>query len=175
VLREKTTIRQDGSILQARSMVTVSLDNEWSIPKVHPDVVRPPEPIYESYSAADHGGEDNYDDDEGGRDLRASVSPTKFMYGHEKLKSVAKDDPLRQWTEDHRETYLVEMLRQEGRSDYTEATTCSRCLRGTADHRCITCMGGGELLCDSCTVATHLQLPFHTIQVCPDPAGLPSD
>ncbi|KAJ7808713.1 hypothetical protein B0H14DRAFT_3761075 [Mycena olivaceomarginata] len=33
VLREKTTIRQDGSILQARSMVTVSLDNEWSIPK----------------------------------------------------------------------------------------------------------------------------------------------
>ncbi|KAJ7863782.1 hypothetical protein B0H14DRAFT_2574722 [Mycena olivaceomarginata] len=146
VLREKTTIRQDGSILQARSMVTVSLDNEWSIPKVHPDVVRPPEPIYESYSAADHGGEDNYDDDEGGRDLRAS------------------DDPLRQWTEDHRETYLVEMLRQEGRSDYTEATTCSRCLRGTADHRCNTCMGGGELLCDSCTVATHLQLPFHTIQ-----------
>jgi hypothetical protein len=69
VLHEKTTIRQDGSILQARLMVTVSLDNEWSIPKVHPDVVCPPEPIYKSYSAVDHSGEDNYDDDEGGWDL----------------------------------------------------------------------------------------------------------
>ncbi|KAJ7749352.1 hypothetical protein B0H14DRAFT_2636384 [Mycena olivaceomarginata] len=126
----------------SQSMVTVSLDNKWSIPKVHPDVVRPPEPIYESYSAVDHSEEDDYNDDEGN----------------------AKDDPLRQWTEDHCEIDLIEMLRLEGRSDYTEAMTCSRCLRGTAHHCCITCMGGGELLCDSFTVATHLQLPFHTIQ-----------
>jgi hypothetical protein len=79
VLREKTTIRQDGRIRQERTMVTVSLDSEWSTPKVHPDVPRPPEPIYESYSAADHGGEDDFDDDEGGRDLRASVSHTILM------------------------------------------------------------------------------------------------
>ncbi|KAJ7858217.1 hypothetical protein B0H14DRAFT_3447341 [Mycena olivaceomarginata] len=114
-------------------MVTVSLDSEWSTPKVHPDVPRPPEPIYESYSAADHGGEDDFDDDEGGRELRAS------------------DDPLRQWTEDHRESFLAEMLRQEGRK---AQPTIAASFAWEVESYFVTVA----------TVSAHLQLPFHTIQ-----------
>jgi hypothetical protein len=35
------------------------------------------EPIYETFSAADHGGDDVDNDDQGGRDLRDSVSTIK--------------------------------------------------------------------------------------------------
>ncbi|KAF7358324.1 CxC2 domain-containing protein [Mycena venus] len=148
VLREKTSIRLDGVARQQRSIVPVALGKQH--PKVHPDVARPLAPIYEPYSAADHGGDEDYEDydDEGGRDLRAS------------------DHPLQQWAEDHRETYLAEVLRHEGRGNYAGGA-CSRCTihpQGEADHRCITCLSSGELLCAGCIVAAHRYLPFHKIQ-----------
>ncbi|KAJ7442097.1 hypothetical protein B0H11DRAFT_1724840, partial [Mycena galericulata] len=74
------------------------------------------------------------------------------------------DDPFRQWAEDHRETFLTEVLRLEGRGDHASYTTCSRCLDGNADHRCSDCLGGGELLCSRCILNGHRQLPFHKIQ-----------
>ncbi|KAJ7213821.1 hypothetical protein B0H12DRAFT_1242227 [Mycena haematopus] len=142
VLREKTTIRQDGTTRQKRSMVSVV--DEHAAPKARDDVRTPSAPIYEPFTAADHAGDD-YDDDEGGRDLRDS------------------DDPLRQWAEDHRDTFLEEMLRHEGRGDHAELSACPRCRQREGDHRCTHCFGGGELLCESCVVAGHRQLPFHPI------------
>ncbi|KAJ7792839.1 hypothetical protein B0H14DRAFT_3094116 [Mycena olivaceomarginata] len=74
-----------------------------------------------------------------------------------------QDNPLRQWAEDHRDTFLAEMLRHEGRGDHMSSTMCSRCAQTQGDHRCNLCLGGGELLCAGCIVAAHRQLPFHTI------------
>ncbi|KAJ7839392.1 hypothetical protein B0H14DRAFT_3086972 [Mycena olivaceomarginata] len=59
--------------------------------------------------------------------------------------------------------YLSEMLRHEGRGDH-DYTTCPRCAQGKPDHRCKDCMGGGELLCESCMLGGHRQLPFHRIE-----------
>ncbi|KAJ7835681.1 hypothetical protein B0H14DRAFT_2363241, partial [Mycena olivaceomarginata] len=59
--------------------------------------------------------------------------------------------------------FLAEMLRHEGCGDHVAFTTCYRCSKGQADHRCNLCLGGGELLCTGCIVAAHRQLPFHTI------------
>ncbi|KAJ7790787.1 hypothetical protein B0H14DRAFT_2625671 [Mycena olivaceomarginata] len=146
LLVEKTSIRQDGTTRQDRSIMGVSSGDKWLPANVRPDEAKLPQPIYESYSAADHGGEEYGDDDEeGGRELRES------------------DDPLHQWAQDHRETYLAEMLRHEGCGDFAEYALCPRCSTAKAEHRCHNCLGGGELLCQSCIVAAHQQLPFHTI------------
>ncbi|KAF7373659.1 hypothetical protein MSAN_00576700 [Mycena sanguinolenta] len=150
VLREKTSIRLDGVARQERSIVPITLAEHQRIPRVHPDMPRSQAPIYEPYSAADHGGHDDYDedfDDEKGRDLRAS------------------DNPLKQWTEDHRDTYLAELLRSEGRGDHA-GDACGRCQGNlkAADYRCVSCLSGGELLCADCLVTAHRYLPFHRIQ-----------
>ncbi|KAJ7243627.1 hypothetical protein B0H12DRAFT_1022985, partial [Mycena haematopus] len=62
-----------------------------------------------------------------------------------------------------RDTFLEEMLRHEGRGDHAELSACPRCRQREGDHRCTHCFGGGELLCESCVVAGHRQLPFHPI------------
>ncbi|KAJ7245591.1 hypothetical protein C8J57DRAFT_1082308 [Mycena rebaudengoi] len=36
--------------------------------------------------------------------------------------------------------------------------------RAPGDHRCIDCIGGGQLLCGPCLVRRHRQLPLHRIQ-----------
>ncbi|KAJ7916080.1 hypothetical protein B0H13DRAFT_2231764 [Mycena leptocephala] len=60
--------------------------------------------------------------------------------------------------------YLAEVLRLEGRGDHIEFNACARCNMGNADHRCVDCLGSGELLCSSCILEGHHQLPFHRIQ-----------
>jgi hypothetical protein len=71
VLREKTTIRQDGVVRQNRSIVSLAVEaraaQEYSESP-------PQEPIYEPYTIGDHGDDPyNEEEDDGGRDLRASV------------------------------------------------------------------------------------------------------
>ncbi|KAJ7088346.1 hypothetical protein C8R44DRAFT_649600, partial [Mycena epipterygia] len=63
-----------------------------------------------------------------------------------------------------RDTFLAEVLRLEGQGDHRESRVCAACSLGPADHRCVHCLGGGELLCASCIVVRHAQLPFHRIQ-----------
>ncbi|KAK7028741.1 hypothetical protein R3P38DRAFT_2937983 [Favolaschia claudopus] len=146
VLREKTSIRQDGRIAQAHSMVDVTASAKSSTRKLQNPVVSPHSgPIYE-YTAADHS--DVYDGDEDDARVRRE-----------------SDDPLHQWTEDHREIFLSEMLRHEGRGDHVNCTMCARCGEGAPDYRCVDCMGGGELLCRRCIVSEHRRLPFHTIEL----------
>ncbi|KAJ6476812.1 hypothetical protein C8R45DRAFT_833720, partial [Mycena sanguinolenta] len=74
------------------------------------------------------------------------------------------DDPLRQWVEDYRTSYLEEVLRLEGRGDHIHYVTCCLCGAGDADHRCRDCLGGGELMCRTCVVDGHRRLPFHPIE-----------
>ncbi|KAJ7088319.1 hypothetical protein C8R44DRAFT_751892 [Mycena epipterygia] len=146
ILREKTRVSMDGRVRQECTMVNVAAPNK--APKLRLDVKRVREPVYDSYSGEDHVRDENdgRDDEEGGRDLRDS------------------DDPLWQWAEDHRDTFLAEVLRLEGRGDHRESRVCAACSLGPADHRCVHCLGGGELLCASCIVMRHAQLPFHRIQ-----------
>ncbi|KAJ6547992.1 hypothetical protein DFH09DRAFT_926685 [Mycena vulgaris] len=75
-----------------------------------------------------------------------------------------QDDPLRQWAEDHLETFLQELLCLEGRGDHRSYDICRECSAEKADHRCRDCFGGGELVCKGCLLLRHKQLPFHRIQ-----------
>ncbi|KAJ7441892.1 hypothetical protein FB451DRAFT_1414473 [Mycena latifolia] len=131
LLREKTRIRLDGSIQQARAVVNVPAgEDHRPSAKLRPDVPREHEPIYDAYDAGQDGDVDS--DDEEGRRLRES------------------DDPLRQWAEDHLPTFLLELLRWEGRGDHRNYPSCTACKKGSsADHRCIDCFSGGHL----CAVA----------------------
>ncbi|KAJ6600929.1 hypothetical protein B0H10DRAFT_2319769 [Mycena sp. CBHHK59/15] len=60
------------------------------------------------------------------------------------------DPPLRQWVEDHRQQFLDEMLRWEGRGDHRSYSICPECVGGRAEYRCKDCLGGGQLICHTC-------------------------
>ncbi|KAJ7199337.1 hypothetical protein C8J57DRAFT_1155937 [Mycena rebaudengoi] len=100
------------------------------------------EPVYDLFTGEGETSGEN----EGGRDLRDS------------------DDPLRQWLEDHRDTFANEVLRWEGRGDHRSGLCAGRNCEGAAGYRCKTCIGGGEMLCKSCLLSTHRQLPFHKVE-----------
>ncbi|KAJ7478933.1 hypothetical protein FB451DRAFT_1032097 [Mycena latifolia] len=76
--------------------------------------------------------------------------------------SRIQDDPFRQWAEDHLDGFLAEFLRLDGRGDHNPV--CAACCKNAGDHRCVHCLGGGELLCSGCMVKEHRHLPFHQIQ-----------
>ncbi|KAJ7256755.1 hypothetical protein C8J57DRAFT_1650145 [Mycena rebaudengoi] len=75
-----------------------------------------------------------------------------------------QDDPLRQWVEEHRDTFLDEFLRWEGRGDHVQYSTCHSCNMGAAEYRCMDCMGGGELICLNCLRSRHRQLILHRVE-----------
>ncbi|KAJ7774531.1 hypothetical protein DFH07DRAFT_865838 [Mycena maculata] len=77
---------------------------------------------------------------------------------------MRQDDPLRQWAEDHRDEFLTEMLRLEGRGDHARFALCPWCNTGDAEYCCQNCLGGGELLCSGCIAEGHGQLPFHKVE-----------
>ncbi|KAJ7262597.1 hypothetical protein C8J57DRAFT_1719453 [Mycena rebaudengoi] len=98
------------------------------------------EPVYDLFTQEGDMSLDN----EGGRELRDS------------------DDPLRQWLEDHRDTFADELLRWEGRGEHRSGVC--KCEEGVAEYRCKTCVGGGEMLCKGCLLSAHRQLPFHKVE-----------
>lgn len=64
----------------------------------------------------------------------------------------------------HRDEFLEEFLRLEGRGDYIDEM-CAICLKESGVYRCQSCMGK-QLLCRGCVVQTHLFNPLHVIEVC---------
>ncbi|KAG1790947.1 uncharacterized protein HD556DRAFT_1445722 [Suillus plorans] len=81
-----------------------------------------------------------------------------------KRKRTAADNPIGLWTKEC-ETYLLELLRLEGRGDYMFAEACpgtSEC-EGFPEYRCQDCFGVA-LYCKACTVARHKENPLHRIQ-----------
>lgn len=73
------------------------------------------------------------------------------------------------WKEVHRQTYLTEMMRLEGRGDF-RGTECPDCRArkvaepSSADYRCQECLVP-DLVCASCCVRRHRTTPFHRIEV----------
>ncbi|KAK6969028.1 hypothetical protein R3P38DRAFT_2671570 [Favolaschia claudopus] len=147
LLREKTSIRQDGRVAQEHSIVAVTSSSHSLPPKISNTASEKTSgPVYELDTEADRA-----DDFDGGDDDNDPRAPR------------ASDDPLRQWVEDHREVFLSEMLRHEGRGSHNRASVC-QCGIGAPNFRCIHCMSGGRLLCQDCIVSEHERLPFHSIQ-----------
>ncbi|KAF7345208.1 CxC2 domain-containing protein [Mycena sanguinolenta] len=145
IMLEKMRINHvDGHISQSRSVVEVAASREQA--KVRSDIPQEHKPVYDWYSGGDVDVDRAEDEEEASREARDS------------------DNPLRQWAEDYRATYLEEVLRLEGRGDHRHYETCRLCGRGSADHRCRECLGGGELMCHGCIVDGHHRLPFHQIE-----------
>ncbi|KII87536.1 hypothetical protein PLICRDRAFT_113331, partial [Plicaturopsis crispa FD-325 SS-3] len=82
-----------------------------------------------------------------------------------KLTRPSQDSPLKQWTP-HRDEYLAEFLRREGRGYFT-ADRCPACPTdgpaGAALYRCLDC-SSLELLCNRCCVAAHARHPLDCIE-----------
>ncbi|KAJ7794948.1 hypothetical protein B0H14DRAFT_3496550 [Mycena olivaceomarginata] len=74
------------------------------------------------------------------------------------------DLPFQTWV-GHRDEYLDEMLRLEGRGDIDTYTTCGSCGAANPQYRCKlqSCYGPG-MFCKSCIVKQHEVLPTHWVQ-----------
>jgi hypothetical protein len=66
-----------------------------------------------------------------------------------------------------RETFLDELLRQDGRGDYMQQLWCAgdACTSTNALFRCRECLVSC-LYCESCVLRMHRQMPFHHLEVC---------
>jgi hypothetical protein len=93
-----------------------------------------------------------------------------FYLGSDCINS-RQDEPLKQWTP-LRDEYLAELLRLEGRGEFT-SEKCPSCVHDPFDDfstsskpnlRCQDCFTG-ELVCEECCVRLHLQHPLHIIDV----------
>ncbi|KAJ7265087.1 hypothetical protein C8J57DRAFT_1622132 [Mycena rebaudengoi] len=154
MLQEVASRGLDGRTRYKATLVNVpqspSKSQHRYAPMLHDDEA-PPDMEPPNYDLRDTGSDDD-SGEEGGRELRES------------------DDPLKQWVQDHRDDFLDELLRWEGRGDHRSVETCEDCKLAAdaapalGDHRCIDCIGGGQLLCVSCLVRRHKQLPLHRIQ-----------
>ncbi|KDR83151.1 hypothetical protein GALMADRAFT_134646 [Galerina marginata CBS 339.88] len=88
--------------------------------------------------------------------------------GPPKRSKVAKR-PNVVWMETHRQHYLDEIMRWEGRGDFMHSVSCPDCASrkaatpGPAEYRCVECFLP-DLLCSSCCVKRHRLHPFHRIK-----------
>ncbi|KAJ7117958.1 hypothetical protein C8R43DRAFT_901603 [Mycena crocata] len=77
---------------------------------------------------------------------------------------MTQDLPFQTWVE-HRDEYLDEVLRLEGRGSRAVFSTCGCCDSADPIYRCEHQMCyGPQLFCQSCIVAKHSVLPTHWIQ-----------
>jgi len=71
------------------------------------------------------------------------------------------DSPLQEWSRFHRDAYLDEMLRHEGRAG---DPFCDGECEKEGLFKCKDCFGG-QLYCHECFVERHSHLPFHRVLV----------
>ncbi|KAF6743217.1 hypothetical protein DFP72DRAFT_1080520 [Ephemerocybe angulata] len=102
---------------------------------------------------------DQFDDSSPDFEHDASAGNAEAVSGAEPLAASEE------WAEHHREEYLREMLRLEGRGDFINAQHCWNCKTPGAmpEYRCRTCFGD-DLVCGSCVVQLHSRMPFHFIE-----------
>ncbi|KAG1728754.1 uncharacterized protein EDB91DRAFT_1060402, partial [Suillus paluster] len=72
------------------------------------------------------------------------------------------DHPLLNWI-DHRELFLLEMLRHNGRGDGVLSTFCDTCGITVGVYRCKDCFVPG-LSCQMCVVRAHAHSPMHRVE-----------
>ncbi|KAI0689311.1 hypothetical protein C8T65DRAFT_700284 [Cerioporus squamosus] len=80
---------------------------------------------------------------------------------------TAGDRPLLTWLRYDVQNYLDELMRQEGRGDFT-APTCPRCSQSLASseapgYRCDDC-DDSALYCQNCTKEQHVRHPLHRVK-----------
>ncbi|KAG6848447.1 hypothetical protein H0H93_016880 [Arthromyces matolae] len=86
-----------------------------------------------------------------------------------KTRTKVSKRPMVYWKTHHRQKYLDELLRFEGRADARIQTHCIDCLArkngdpGDAEIRCRDCFGM-DLVCPLCCVKRHVRLPFHRVE-----------
>ncbi|PPR01605.1 hypothetical protein CVT26_013324 [Gymnopilus dilepis] len=86
-----------------------------------------------------------------------------------KKRSRVSKRPHVVWMELHRQSYLEEMLRWEGRADASTSSECPDCIARSvkaplaAEYRCQECFLP-DLVCASCCVKRHKMNPFHRIE-----------
>jgi hypothetical protein len=76
-----------------------------------------------------------------------------------------QDNPFKIWEQSHRDEYLDEALRLEGRGGPVNYAKCGGCDDQNPTYRCAEqeCHGGA-MFCQKCTVARHEALPLHWIE-----------
>ena len=78
-----------------------------------------------------------------------------------------QDDPNGQWARDHREEFLDEILRHDGRGDYMYQVVCAgdgNDCGGVPEFRCSDCLQPC-LYCRACIVSLHKRTPLHHLEV----------
>ncbi|PPQ81774.1 hypothetical protein CVT26_010082 [Gymnopilus dilepis] len=96
-------------------------------------------------------------------------APSPVEPKKKKKRSQVSKRPHVVWADLHREMYLDEMLRWEGRADASITTECPDCIArsvqcpGAAKYRCYECFVP-DLVCSSCCVKRHRTNPFHRIE-----------
>ncbi|KAJ7017626.1 hypothetical protein C8F04DRAFT_1279060 [Mycena alexandri] len=154
ILQESTSVADDGRMRHAARLLNIfasptKLKRAATSTELRVDVDNPPvydyDPYYDNEEREDDTTDNETDDDEVAREARAS------------------DDPLAQWEEHDCDAFLDEQLRYEGRGNHCYER-CLECGEGAADHRCMDCLSGGELLCRDCIVARHVRSPLHIVQ-----------
>ncbi|KAF4622330.1 hypothetical protein D9613_009070 [Agrocybe pediades] len=73
------------------------------------------------------------------------------------------DNPLKEWARIAQDHDLHEILRMEGRGDFSDRTLCYKCELLPAVYRCVDCEKV-EMFCRDCVVQDHQGLPLHRIQ-----------
>ena len=112
----------------------------------------PPQPSSETVSSI----QDDFQDD--------------FHFNSETPNSISVEDPathdegpdpqLLDWMKNHRDSYLDELIRHDGRGGDCLCAMCG----SPGLYRCKDCFGF-ELLCEVCLVGRHTFLPFHRVTV----------
>ncbi|KAJ7606446.1 hypothetical protein DFH06DRAFT_1019248 [Mycena polygramma] len=76
-----------------------------------------------------------------------------------------QDFPMQTFMMNHRDEYLDELCRLEGRGSPEFYEKCAECKRPDPSYRCAhgTCFSQG-MYCQECIVKVHRQLPTHTLQ-----------
>ncbi|KAG0693373.1 hypothetical protein DFH29DRAFT_985500 [Suillus ampliporus] len=65
----------------------------------------------------------------------------------------------------HRELFLQEMIRLEGRCNRLGAQSCSECNCPSPEYRCRDCLGS-EIYCLPCILLAHVRHPLHRLELC---------
>src|SRR5215510_1982560 len=92
-------------------------------------------------------------------DLIVSYSDTRLSSSDPPCRQGG-DTAVQEWLP-HRQDYLEELLRHEGRAGHV---SCRDCSEMSGEFKCIDCFGSC-LYCQACLLAWHNLLPFHRVKV----------
>ncbi|KAJ7120591.1 hypothetical protein C8R43DRAFT_1136756 [Mycena crocata] len=152
IVREAATVRVDGTVKVTHKTTGAQLPPETvPAPLLHPEGFRPASPPARHYDLHEQ------EDADGAGYLATEPRDTRDS-----------DYPLREWVEENREDFLMELLRAEGRGDHRQYNVCPGCATERAEYRCKTCLSGGEMVCKACVVQRHQMNPLHAIEVTVD-------